>query len=140
MLTMRLNFYNLIFPCVLLLSISFSYADTNLLHQKEILCPSLDKVQASVMKLDTAQKINDHYIVYTATPFFQENNIWWFSGAGNIIATSNNEAITLGKEIFNDLHIQIDIYPKKVGNEFICNYAPGYVQARGKNLGSIDRG
>jgi hypothetical protein len=106
----------------------------NLPHQENILCPSLDKIRASVMKLDTAQKINNKYITYTATSFFQEKNIWWFSGVGDIIASSDNEAVALGKEILKKVDIQIDIYPTKVGNEYICNYAPGYVQARGKNL------
>lgn len=102
---------------------------------QKILCPLLEVVKNSAEQLDTAMKVKDKYITYTSSSFFQSDNIWWFSGAGNISASSAQEAVMLGKAILQKADVQMDIYASKVGSEFICNYGPGYIQARGKNLG-----
>lgn len=91
-------------------------------------------IQLSSQKLDSAMKINEKYITYTATSIYQSNELWWFAGAGDIKADSTEEAILIGKNIMNNANIQIDVNATKVGNEYICNYGPGYIQARGKNL------
>lgn len=105
----------------------------------KILCSSLNIIQQSSQKIDTAQKINNEYIVYTATSPYQTNNLWWFVGVGDVYAATSDEAVTKGKEIVQKASIQRDVYATKQGDEFICNYGPGYIQARGKNLSSAIR-
>jgi len=100
----------------------------------KILCPSIDIIQLSSKKIDAAQKIDNKYIVYTATSVYQTNNLWWFVGVGDIFAESSDEAIVKGKEITQKASILEDVYATKQGNEFICKYWPGYIQARGKDL------
>lgn len=118
------------FTILFLFGVSAAYADIS----QKITCPPLEIVKKSADQLDTAMKVNDKYIAYTASSFFQSNNLWWFSGVGNIAASSSQQAILLGQGILKNANIQIDVYANKVGNEFICNYGPGYIQARGKNI------
>jgi hypothetical protein len=99
-----------------------------------ILCPSVDIIQLSSKKIDSAQKINNKYIAYTATSVYQINNLWWFVGVGDIFADSSNEAIVIGKEIAREVSTQENVYAIKQGSEYICKYWPGYIQARGKDL------
>lgn len=100
----------------------------------KILCPSVDIIQLSSNKIDSALKVNNKYIAYTGSSVYQTNNLWWFVGVGNIFADSSDEAIVKGKEITQKASIQEDVYAIKQGDEYICKYWPGYIQARGKNL------
>lgn len=105
---------------------SVSYAENNMP------CPSIDIIQASSSRLDTAQIIKNKYITYTSISVFQSDDLWWFVGVGDIAADTSSEAIQTGQAILKKASIQIDIYATKAGNEYICNYGPGYIQARGK--------
>ena len=121
----------IIFAVLIILTISnpiFCYADEN------IPCPGLDIIQQSQQKLDTAIKIQNSYIAYTASPVFQSDNLWWFVGVGNILANSAEEVVANGKIILDHANIKVDVYATKVENEFICHYEPGFIQARGKKF------
>jgi hypothetical protein len=117
---------------VLMLSMPFGYAKN--IDNANIPCPSIAIIQAAAQKLDTAIKLNNKYITYSATSIYQANDLWWFAGVGDIIAHSSDEAIKTGKSFLNKVTIQLDKYATKVGDEFICKYGPGYIEARGKNL------
>ena len=124
---MKLNLMKKTSAIILLISLmTFAHA--------KILCAPVNRIQALAEKLDTAQKIGNNYIAYTATSVFQSNDLWWFLGVGDIFANSSNDAINIGKSFLSKATEQIDVYAKKVGDEYICNYGPGYIQARGKNL------
>jgi len=118
----------------LLLPVSLVYAKSIIPYQDDIPCPSVRIIQESAQKLDTAQKIKDTYIAYTATSVFQSNDLWWFVGVGDITASSPDEAIKIGKYFLKNTTVQVDMSATKVGNEYICNYRPGYIQARGKKF------
>jgi len=111
---------------IFIFSVSVSHAENNMP------CPSVDIIQASSLRLDTAQIIKNKYITYTSTSVFQSDDLWWFVGVGDITADTSGEAIQTGKVILKKASIQIDVYATKVGSEYICNYGPGYIQARGK--------
>lgn len=100
-------------------------------------CSSLSIIHQSSQKIDTAQRVNDKYIVYTATSPYQTNNLWWFVGVGDIYAESTDDAIKQAREFVQKANIQKDVYAIKQGNEFICNYGPSYIQARGKSLSLV---
>lgn len=118
---------------ILLLVPFFSWAQ-NIYDLSKVACPSVEVIQQSSQKLDTAQKINDEYLVYTAESVFQTNNLWWYIGVGGISASSPEDAINQGKSIALNINNQKNTYATKQGNEFICKYGPGRVEARGKNL------
>jgi hypothetical protein len=119
---------------ILLLLLPISLVHTSIAYQDNVPCASVSKIQASVPKLDTAQKINDKYIAYTATSAFQSNDLWWYVGVGDVIANSSDEAIKIGKDFLNNVTVQVDVFANRDGNEYICNYRPGYIQARGKKF------
>lgn len=123
-----MNIKTLFFTVVILLAQTSTYANS------KIPCASISMIQASRLKLDTAQKLQEYYITYTAAPAFEANGLWWFVGVGDIAARSSKEAITLGRRYLSQVNVQLNQYAIKKNDEYICNYAPGYIQARGKKL------
>lgn len=102
--------------------------------QDNIPCASVSLIRTLSQQIDTALLIQNKYISYSSTPVFEANDLWWFIGIGDIVASSTADALRIGKTILSNTDVQLDRYATQNGNEFICNYGPGYIQARGKKL------
>jgi len=121
--------------CLTFFIVPLALIQTDTFANDKIPCPSTHIIQAAAEKLDTAQKIQDEFITYTSASVYQSNDLWWFVGVGNINADSSTQALAIGKQTLINISDQQDAYATKHNDEYICNYGPGYVQARGKTLG-----
>lgn len=121
---MRLIKYIFIF----LFASSIGYAN----QTRTVFCPSIQQIQQAAEKLDTVQKVEDKYLVYTAKIAFQENKLSWFITTA-VHANTHAEALKRAKK---QLHLASskEELATLIGKDYRCKYDDGIIQAWGKDL------